>query len=76
VARIDEVRERISLASKLLMGFFATIVVTVGGLVGMFVSGGNRQVLWAGVATVIVLFGVCLALLFKTRQLTGQLGEL
>ena len=62
--------------SKLLMGFFATIVVTIGGLVGFYVSGENHEVVLFGIVAVFVMLAVCAELGFQIRKLIVHLRAL
>ena len=84
MAEIDEIKEDISFNSRLLTITLATIVVTTGGIAGLFLSIGERELLTfaspvvlflAGPVAIVVLSGVSLGLYLRCRRLIRRLGE-
>lgn len=73
MSKIDAVKEDIFLMSKLLMASVGTMVVTTGGVAGLFLSGRmSAQVSFifaVGVATVIVLAVLFYGLFMRIRYL-------
>ena len=80
MAKIDAVKEDISLMSKLLMVLAGTTVVTVGGVAGLYISGQMSAqvgfVFAAGTATIIILVALLYGLFMRIRYLIRLLGDL
>ncbi len=76
MAKIDEIREDISLTSRLLMMSIGTVVVTVGGTVSLGLAEENWGIFSIGFVATFALSVICSSLLRRVRRFIRQLGEL
>jgi len=76
MAKIDEIKERISYLKNFLTLMIGAVVVTIGGVVNLLLSGKIGVVFWVGLLVVIVLVYAALRVMIQIEKHLKKLGEL
>ena len=76
MAKIDEIKERISYLKNFLTLMIGAVVVTIGGVVNLLLSGKIGVVFWVGLLVVIVLVYAALRVMIQIEKHLKRLGEI
>lgn len=76
MAKIDEIKERISYLKNFLTLMIGAVVVTIGGVVNLLLSGEIGAVFWVGLLVIIVLVYAALRVMIQIEKHLKKLGEL
>jgi len=76
MAKIDEIKERISYLKNFLTIIIGVLVVTIGGLVNLYRSDEIGVVFWLGIILVAVLVFAALHVMIPIEKHLKRLGEL
>jgi hypothetical protein len=70
------IKERISYLKNFLTLIIGAVVVAIGGLVNLFLSGRISVVFWVGLIVVVVLVYAALRVMTQIEKHLRRLGEL
>lgn len=76
MAKIDETKERISYLKNFLTITLGALVITIGGLVNLHLTGEIGLVFWVGILVVAVLSYAAWRIMVQIEKHLKKLGEL
>ncbi|MDZ7289247.1 MAG: hypothetical protein ONB44_20055 [candidate division KSB1 bacterium] len=76
MAEIDEIKERISYLKNFLTIIVGVLVVTIGGVMNLYLSDKIGMVFWLGIIVVVSLVLASVRLMMLIEKLLKRLGEL
>ena len=76
MSKVDEIKERIAYLKSFLTILFGTLVLTIGGLVNLYLTNNVSEIFWLGIILVLFVIGAAYRVMVKIENHLKELGEL
>jgi hypothetical protein len=76
MSKIDELKEKISLASKIFFVLGGLIVIVIGGIVNLYLENKINEIFWLGIGIVPTLVLLIFIVFAHIRKYIEEIGKL